>query len=502
MDNAGIKFMPLYWVYHDSWINRTWSWNYWTGWTVGGEQRHRGHMHLFMPDYPIKDTTQKGQAYSGRQTYSFSLESLWGPNSGDPNQADNTEYVGTPKWYFEVTEYWRRIYIQPWDDHDANSKINGFVGRAGIKYDAADPDTTYGPFREGRDFFFFYDQGARALPIEYFKDEEKKYRDNVLSGSDPYEIPNYDNDKYEAKQSKFFIPKGGFVDRPMEYYLGITSGGVSPEQAERGKEKAKELGATYHPPEGTSQGYYTYSDDFGAYQQSFNDLRYIHPIIEYQKLVHLEWERLPGWEERDRDNGGDGFSISVSLPYEKNGVVQSPFSDDNGYVAPAGTYYHGFEEKYPEKVLRYPKYDKCDIGWYQWRIVRYITDEEGNQQEELIRIELAKEAPKDLPEGEHVSGYLTDEDGDPKWGRNPDPSFDEWRTPDELKGQKVAFRVPENMRSDGVWVEQCLGGVVRAKAVIMTRDNFGEVKTHEVTTTKFFLNELFEGADQNGSTES
>ena len=32
---------------------------------------------------------------------------------------------------------------------------------------------------------------------------------------------------------------------------------------------------------------------FGAFQQSFNDIRYIHPIIEYQKLVHLNWGEAP-----------------------------------------------------------------------------------------------------------------------------------------------------------------------------------------------------------------
>lgn len=498
MESSGIKFMPLYWIYHDSWLNRTWGWNHWEGWQVSSEQRHRGHMHFFMPDYPIKDFAQKGQAYSGNQSYEFSLETLWGPESGDVNQAQNTKFIGTPKWYFEIVEYWRRIYIQPWDDHDVNSRVSGIIGRKGIKYDASEEGTTYGPFREGRDNFFFYDKGARTLPIEYFKDEDKKYRDNILDGYTPYCYPDYDNDKYVAPETKFFIPRGAFVDRPMEYHLGITSGNATQAQSETpyAIEKAKELGATYIPEQGSVPGHYEYSDDFGAFQQSFNDLRYIHPIIEYQKIKHLDFERLPGWEQRDSSGGGDGFSITVTLPFKRNGVVQSPFSDDSGLVGSCGTYYHGFEEKYPERVIRYPKYDKCDIGLYQWRIVT------GQEVESLSRIIVAETRPKeaDLEPEEYVSNeepYILDDDGDPKWAKNPDSKYDEWRTPDELKGHKVMFRVPDNMGSDGVWVEQCLGGVVRAKAVITTEDSFGEVKEHTVTTTKFFINEQFEGSDQN-----
>ena len=47
------------------------------------------------------------------------------------------------------------MYIQPWDDHDVNASVSGIVGRKGIKYDAASPETTYGPFREGETISFF-----------------------------------------------------------------------------------------------------------------------------------------------------------------------------------------------------------------------------------------------------------------------------------------------------------------------------------------------------------
>ena len=61
------------------------------------------------------------------------------------------------------------------------------------------------------------------------------------------------------------------------------------------------------------------------------------------------------------------------------------------------------------------------------------------------------------------------------------------------------FNVPKNIKEDGVWVEQCFGGVVRAKAVVTIEDNFGLVRDVEVTTTRFYLAEQFEGSDQNAS---
>lgn len=492
MENQGIKFYPLYLIYHDQWVNRNFSWSNTNGWSLSGSTLHRGHMHFFMPDYNMNDKTKKGKAYSGKQTYSFSFETLWGPNSKDPNQANNFKYIGSPKWYFEVVEYWRRVYIQPWDDNDKNSLLPNFVGRKGIKYDASNPSLTYGPFREGKNFFFFYDLGARALPIEYFEDYEKTSRYSYLYGNS-VAVKGIENGKYVAEETKFFIPENGYVNRPIEYNFGIQPGNeISKETAELWDNKAKEVGAVYNEVSKR----YEYTDTFGSFQESFNDLRFIFPIIEYQKVKHLNWERLPGWEERDGSEiGGDGFSISVSVPYEVNNNIQSPFSDDNGEVFPPGIYQHRFDIKNPDSVLRYPLYDKCDIGFYQWRICEKVGDDNV-----LIETVTAKEQPDDLPEGRFVDGYVVDGNGSPVWGKNPDHSFDEWRTPDEIKGKKVVFNVPSGMVQDGVWVEQCLGGIIRAKARVKIIDNFGEEKEIEVSTTKFFLDEKFEGADQNEPT--
>lgn len=497
MKGLGIKFYPLYWIYHDNWINRTWSFNrnIWS-WQSAEQNIHYGHIHFFMPNYPIRNDAIKGKAYEGEQEYEFSLESIWGPDSGNPNQTDDTHFVGKPKWYFEVTEYWRRIYIQPWDNNSVNVNIAGIIGRTGIKYDASHSDHTYGPFREGKEFFFYWNQNARTLPIEYYKDENKRTRDNFLNGSSPYTLPAYSTENYVAEETKFAIPNGGYSDRYVNYHLGIIDDTVSSETAntQLAKNYATNLGGTYVP----ETNRYEYSEDFGHFQQTFGDKRYIFPIIEYQSVKHLNFERLPGWENRDSSEGGDGFSISVTLPYKINNVTQSPFSDDNGQVGSIGNYYHGFSEKFPDKINRFPKYDKCDIGWYQWIIM--ITETVGG--EEITRLSriitsTTEPKPEDLQEGEFLSGYKMDSDGDVQWGKNPDSKYDEFRMTEEMKGKPFFFHVPEGMSVDGKWVEQCLGGIVRARAEVKIVDNYGEEKTVSVTTTKFYLNEEFEGSDQN-----
>lgn len=73
----------------------------------------------------------------------------------------------------------------------------------------------------------------------------------------------------------------------------------------------------------------------------------------------------------------------------------------------------------------------------------------------------------------------------------------EYRIPDELKGKPCIFKVPEGMKEDGIWVEQCLGGIVKARATIKYRNNFGKEGIMEVTETKLILDEKFEGSDQN-----
>src|ERR1035437_566285 len=128
---TGIKFYPLFWKFDDQWqffIPPSFP---------GGAPTifdHFGHLHFFMLGYdPAKDS---GDAFSGQQQYRFNIQDVWGPRSSDPNQNSLYRVVGKPKWYFQVTELWRRVFVQPWE-----------VGtNAGIRYDAS--DKFMGPFRE------------------------------------------------------------------------------------------------------------------------------------------------------------------------------------------------------------------------------------------------------------------------------------------------------------------------------------------------------------------
>lgn len=551
MNGTGIRFLPLYWIYHDNWINRTWSYNYrYDRWEVKNTHRHMGHLHFFIPGYDVKDTSLTGQAYSGKQVYSFSLKSIWGPDSGNVNQTNDIEYIGTPKWYFEINEYWRRVYIQPWDDKFTNDKKTGIVGRLGIKYDASHPNHTYGPFREGKNFFFYWNKSARTLPIEYYLDEEKRTRNNYLYSSSAWKLPfgvNYDISNstsvykymknYVPIKTPFFIPNGednnGYVDRPLCYRMNhLTSDSyITEEMFNRWKNVAFEIGATHCGVDERGDnkikycdiGYYnkldysnslsdsTYKIPFGGFNVSCADHRYIYPIIEYQKVTHLNSERLPGWSQRDRDLGGDGFEIKVELPYSIDDKVQSPFSGDNKVVSPMGTYHHDFEEKFSNRIPRFPYCDKVDIGNYQWAIVMEHDDGYGNTTETYVRTIISSGRPKDsdLEPGEKVAsqqpfpnGYIQDSKGRPVYAKRYSLETEEYRIPDSWKDDVMRFNIPDGMKGDGLWVEQCFGGVVKAKAVVTIKDNFGEVKDVEVTTTRFYISEQFEGSDQNATTEN
>lgn len=548
MNSSGIKFHPLYWIYHDCWINRTWGWDWYHGWNVSNTSRHMGHLHFFMPDYDIKDTSLTGKAYSGKQIYSFSLKSIWGPGSNNINQSNDVEYVGSPKWYFEINEYWRRVYIQPWDDKLMNEQKHGIVGRVGIKYDASHKNHTYGPFREGRNFFFYWNKSARTLPIEYYLDEKKRTRNNYLYGANTWYLPiniNYDEDnsdsvslymkRYTAVKTPFFIPNGdnngGYVDRPLCYRINWTTSDTSIDRERFNKwwNIAVEIGATHCGTDerGTNiikycdYGYHDHVDcsnslsissslykiPFGAFNVTCADHRYIYPIIEYQRVKHLDFERLPGWSQRDRDKGGDGFEINVELPYTVNDKVQSPFSDDSGKVSPMGVYHHNFDTEFPDMIPKFQYCDKVDIGNYQWIIVNKNDDGYGNITETYVRTVIGnKPKEEDLDDGESIAsqqpypnGYVQDNKGRPIYAKRYNINTEEYRIPNEWKDKVMTFHVPTGMKKDGVWVEQCFGGVVRAKAVVTIKDNFGAVRDVEVTTTRFYIADQFEGSDQNAA---
>jgi hypothetical protein len=543
MNNAGIKFLPLYWIYHDNWINRTWSYSDYRGWEASESSRHMGHLHFFMPSYEFNNKSKSGQAYSGKQSYDFSLKSIWGPGSGDVNQTNDVKFIGSPKWYFDVDEYWRRVYIQPWEDRTHNENNKSIVDKIGIKYDASHKNHTYGPFREGQGFFFYWNKSARTLPIEYYLDEKKRTRNNFLYGQDAwylpininYDISNSDSDsrymkkQYVLRKTPFFIPNGnndsGYVDRPLCWRINgkTRDSNITESEFNRWKNIATEIGATFskdtqgrtvikycdygyhkYPESSNSESDSSWRNPFGAFNVSCSDARYIYPIIEYQRVKHLNGERLPGWSQRDRDEGGDGFDIKVELPYCVNGKVQSPFSEDNGNVVPMGQYCHGFDEKFNNMIPKYPYCDQVDIGNYQWVIVKRVDDGFANITEVVLRIEIGEKQPSNLGPGEYIAkqepypnGYIQDEYGRPVYAKRYDITTEEYRIPENWKGKTMTFNVPANMKEDGAWVEQCFGGIVKAKAVVTIEDNFGLVRDVEIVTTRFYLAEQFEGSDQN-----
>lgn len=404
-----LEFYPLYVIYHDQWGFRDWSPTWGGGWQPVNLRPHRGHCHFFMLGHE-PELSGSSRAFTGSQTYNFSLEDEWSNRSKDPNKTDNVRIIGTPKWYFYIEEYWRRVYIQPWDSRK-NKYISNETAKRGIKYEASSDSHTFGPFRECKGNFFFFNNMSRTLPLEYFSDENKTERDHYLKGG---------NNKWNLTDfsknggTDFIIPRNFWCGGDTNHFDG-------PDDEVKGR-------------------------DFG-----YPDSYYIYPTIEYQVVKHLQWERPHGWESRDLDNNsfGDGLEIEISIPYKIDGKIQSPFSDDDGKVYPVGTYCHDFDSKYPDRVLKYPSVDYVDT----------VT-----------------------------------EDGLP----DTNPVNDKWRIPEELKGQKVMWNVPDNITSrlDGMWVEQCLGGIVRGKALVTLEDNFGGRREVWITSNNFIVNENFSGIDQ------
>lgn len=177
-----LSFAPLYFCYHDCWnFTETILTTDDDGNTVTKIKSydHAGHVHFFMMDYNVLEHSSQ-QAYTGSQTYSFEVEDIWGPNSKDPNQTRSYKLIGKPRWYFYIEEYWRRVYIQPWDVEDYVNKYVNHPDRVGIKYDASKPEHSFGPFREGNGLYFFDTEINRTLPVEYWLNKEKTKREHFL----------------------------------------------------------------------------------------------------------------------------------------------------------------------------------------------------------------------------------------------------------------------------------------------------------------------------------
>ena len=164
-----LNFLPLYWIYHDGWKykeSKSYTVPKPNGGTITIDKsktfNHPGHIHFFMPDFPVD--SKETLAYSGEQTYTFRITDTWGPNSTDPNQSKNIKLVGKPIWYFWIEEYWRRIYIQPWE----NTKKN-YILLESINYSKEDNDPVYLKVEKGEsisvDFTFTPKSGSKNTTV-------------------------------------------------------------------------------------------------------------------------------------------------------------------------------------------------------------------------------------------------------------------------------------------------------------------------------------------------
>ena len=395
MAASNLTFQPLYWIHHDCWKVIVPALN-------GGTpdiKNHWGHIHLFFVGY---NPSEKGpDAFSGEQSYHFSVDDLWGPRSGDANQQLPYRVIGTPKWYFHVQEVWRRMYVQPWDD-EVQAPAGTILNRRGVRWDAS--SHTFGPFREGHKFFPLFVDGSRTLPVEYYADESRDQQKR---------------DNWPMAQAK----------------------------ARMGSKYVEQL---WIPPEGTADAI---RGERGG-EDTYPDSIYIHPLIEYQKVVQLNWERFPGWEAEhdvDSDNFGDGWDIDLALPLRVNGKYNSPFGPTNGVVRPIGEYFGSDSKGNPLVPLsQRPKNRKAD-----------------------------RHPPK--PPDDTRGGY------DYYWG--------ELGMKEEESEQPVAFVDPTH-RGDGVWVQQCLGGIIQARAVVTIESKLGGRSEITVGSTQYLPDAAFAGTDQ------
>ena len=416
MATVGLTFYPLYWMFHDTWL-----WQYHKTGAYGKPDTnyywyHQGHCHFWMMGFDA--TTQDQKAYKGNQIFNVRLNDTWSPNASDPNFQNNFRVVGRPIWYFRIVEHWRRVYIQQWDYRDTNDPVEaGFVGKRGIKYDACLDHHKNGPFREGKDVFAMFHDMPRTLPIEYWRDENKYVRDHYLRKETD---PNPYNPKIFVNPERY-----GFFD------FGVTPDTITNDYQPANRDY-------WMIPRGSIAGY-NYPDGGGdprediARRTAYPDYYYIYPTLEYQRVVQLDWQRLPGWQDRDvedwhtgGENFGDFYSNAIMLPFSKEGTVQSPFSDSSGKVYPPGTYCNNVVK--PEDMLRYA-----------------------------------------TGSNEFVHPYKA--------------------------GELMTFH-DAGHPIDGKWVEQFLGGTVQANCQVVIEDKWGGRSLQSVLSTEFFIKDAFEGVDQ------
>lgn len=189
-----------------------------------------------------------------------------------------------------------------------------------------------------------------------------------------------------------------------------------------------------------------------AAKPTFSDRLYIWPLIEYQKVTQMNWTRFPGWEalhDIDDNQFGDGWSVDVEIPFKDpaTGIYRSPFcSPGTRIVRPFGQYFNGLVDG--DSVPRHP-------------VVTYNTEDNPP------------------PDGE--AGTYYDDPG---------------KLPPSLSGQPITWHNPFEDQADGRWVQQCLGGMVMARAEVTIQHKFGGRHTVLVDQTQYLPSTKFAGTDQ------
>ena len=390
----GLRFSPLFWVFHDQWkyyIPNPGSPN--------TEYNHWGHIHFFMPTVTIKP--EGGDAFSGVQKYHFTIKDVWGPRSNDPNQSTPYRVIGKPKWFFHIQELWRRVFIQPWDLGPKDAPVQQ---RRGLKYDASPADKIMGPFREGINgtvnYAPYFMSHARSLPVEYFQDSNK---DQAM------------RDNYVAARAQALL--GDEYDDQM---YGLNHGNYL---------LAKKIGGHH------------------AGVPAFSDALYIWPVIEYQRVVQMDWDILPGSPPdvpniADADDSyGDGWDANLTIPFTD--PVTQKYRSPFGYVS--------------GRPLAFGRYNDT------------IFPSGRKLVEDAHRLKYSSTtAPSDSPlklPGDKSDEYIT-----------------EWHNP---WGD-----------SDGGGIyQQCIGGIVQAKARVLLEHRFGYRTEAWVNATQYLPTAGFAGSD-------
>jgi hypothetical protein len=438
IQGKGSTFYPLYWCFHDNWKYYTAASNGHGGFTTK-DYDHFGHLHFFMMGF---NTSLGRDAWFGQQTYKFSVEDIWGPRSKDPNQQHQYRVVGTPKWLFHLEELWRRVYIQSWDE---KIDTNNLAERRGVKWDACASDKRHGPFREGRvgdtSYAPVYIRDARTVPIDYYLNETQQQVTTESEGGGPHRTNHLGELAAGVMSAEWPYPEPDPIPPNYSHYNPAT---FNP--------------ATYSLEHGNylyGGGDMSLTVDSAAVPP-FSDRFHIWPIIEYQRVTQLNWERYPGWEaahDVSSNTFGDGWSVAINAPFvdTATGLYRSPFCPPGSKdVRPIGEYFNGLVP-----LERQPKFAEVEYK------------------------DPYQPPPDPLPVPYKPYYYS-------RWEQ----------LPPQLSGQPMVWQNPYGDKADGKWVQQFLGAIVQAKCVVTIEHKLGGRRDVWVHGTQLIPATSFAGRDQ------